>query len=864
MPNWKKVITSGSDAALNSLELTNELVLTGSLQHTGSHNLDGTMIISGSNPGEAPEALQVYGDIKTFGYHRFDPVTTNINTSISASYIYVSGSTNDLYFSQNGDGYNNVTRLRWLEGNLNTGILWGGIVSGSVGGTTIDISEGEGIVTSLNAFTGSEGPNPVINKVSWNDYNDVSLTYLTSAPTTWLLINNSGAIVQQTTAPTAEQLETLIQIGVVIHPNQSTISLVRSFTQTSYGSTRQIFQFIRIFGGLKVSGHIIRDNGSNLQLSRTSGVAFALGRNYSFDPDEPSLMDDSSATAPNIFYYYKESGDWVTTTGTNVINPNQYNEDGDGLSTVNNNKWTIQRIFFFPKSPNDIGVYYGRQQYSTLADAQNNLQFEDFDEIDNTQQQAIFLGYLIVEKGATALDNTNTARFLQAGAFRTTGTGGGGGAPVVTNLGDLNDVAIASVESGDLISWNGAEWQNTKSGINITGSLLGTATTALTSSYVDFNSIDNIPSLISSSLQFNDLSSPFTGSFTGSFTGDGSGLTGITVDTASLALNVDFDNIDNKPTLVSGSSQISFNGITDKPTLISSSLQFNTFDTPFTGSFTGSFNGDGSGITNIAEAASISASFSSTGSITINHSLNSKNLSVDVYDDSDILIIPDQVTLLDNNTVKVDFAGSTSGFVSITRGGHLILTNDIAGFNKVLDQTSSATTWSFNHNLGNQYPQLSVYDSSDELIIPGKVEAVDLNNLNIYFDTPQSGVATATVGGTATTASYADSFTIKNINLSAQENLDVDTGTETIAQVSTTQFDGAFFDYVLKDGTNYRAGTIMSVWDGSSIEFTDNSTADIGDTSSVSMSMDISSSFARLLSTVSSDNWNIKTLVRAL
>ncbi len=31
---------------------------------------------------------------------------------------YVSGSTNDLYFSQNSAGYNNVTRLRWLEGNL--------------------------------------------------------------------------------------------------------------------------------------------------------------------------------------------------------------------------------------------------------------------------------------------------------------------------------------------------------------------------------------------------------------------------------------------------------------------------------------------------------------------------------------------------------------------------------------------------------------------------------------------------------------------------------------------------------------------------------------------------------------------------
>jgi hypothetical protein len=76
-----------------------------------------------------------------------------------------------------------------------------------------------------------------------------------------------------------------------------------------------------------------------------------------------------------------------------------------------------KNIFLSKITRHDIGVYYGRQEYSTLADAQTNLQFEDFDEIDNTSQQAIFLGYLIVEKGATALNNTNVARFYQAGCF---------------------------------------------------------------------------------------------------------------------------------------------------------------------------------------------------------------------------------------------------------------------------------------------------------------------------------------------------------------------------------------------------------------------------------------------------------------
>lgn len=65
-----------------------------------------------------------------------------------------------------------------------------------------------------------------------------------------------------------------------------------------------------------------------------------------------------------------------------------------------------------------------------------------------------------------------------------------------------------------------------------------------------------------------------TGStFSGSFVGDGSQLGGVT--TASY---VEYNDIANKPTLVSGSEQISFNGITDKPTLVSGSSQITYSD----------------------------------------------------------------------------------------------------------------------------------------------------------------------------------------------------------------------------------------------------------------------------------------------
>jgi hypothetical protein len=71
----------------------------------------------------------------------------------------------------------------------------------------------------------------------------------------------------------------------------------------------------------------------------------------------------------------------------------------------------------------------------------------------------------------------------------------------------------------------------------IMASTAGSITTATTASYVQYTNVANKPSLVSGSSQ------------------------------------VSFTGITNKPTLVSGSGQISFNGITNKPTLVSGSTQ---------------------------------------------------------------------------------------------------------------------------------------------------------------------------------------------------------------------------------------------------------------------------------------------------
>ena len=109
------------------------------------------------------------------------------------------------------------------------------------------------------------------------------------------------------------------------------------------------------------------------------------------------------------------------------------------------------------------------------------------------------------------------------------------------------------------------------------------------------------------------------------------------------------------------------------------------------------------------------------------------------------------------------------------------------------------------------------------------------------------------------------SISIYSSNISHQENSDVDTGTETVATLPTADFDAAFFDFVVKNSTNLRAGTVYAVHDGAgNVEFTETSTQDLGDTSGVTLIVDISGADLRLRATVNTDNWVIKTLVRGI
>lgn len=159
-----------------------------------------------------------------------------------------------------------------------------------------------------------------------------------------------------------------------------------------------------------------------------------------------------------------------------------------------------------------------------------------------------------------------------------------------------------------------------------------------------------------SSIQLTGANSILTGSFQGNLAG--------TADTASY---VEFDDVANKPTLVSGSSQIDLtqttnyeSGIKDRLNaegVFSSSAQLNNSTLTgmtITGSFTGSFSGDGSGLTGIVTSLDVSGSDGTGVSI----DLKTQDLTIggtageietSVIGTTVTIGLPDEVTIQDLN-----------------------------------------------------------------------------------------------------------------------------------------------------------------------------------------------------------------------
>lgn len=410
------------------------------------------------------------------GEVRFEPILDPdpSGSNLTSTVLFQSASNTDLgydlYIRQDG----NLTKWKWIEGSLESGLLYGGVITYS--GSNIFVSPGSGLIINHNASTGSE-IGPIIDYITWGPITQ-SVTNITSSQVTYLYINDSGNLQQQSTRFTSEQYHNYIPLGAVGHFDYTQINAFGGSVRTAYDQVSQISDFIDAFGPLKISGYGITGQSGSLQLSISSGTSFIHGGFYKESPEFPSNITTTDQLTASIAYVHQSGSRVIFDTNNNSlytsIRPGFY-DLGDGTTgSLSNNNWTIQRVFSDPKT-GILYVYYGQNIYPNYTDAVGALSSDSFTEGD-TFDFTTFIGYLILKSNTIDIINPADNKIIPAGLFRGISGGGSGGGSNAQALDDLTDVAITSPINGQTIVYNSGIWEN---------GYPSTASYSYTSSYVN-------------------------------------------------------------------------------------------------------------------------------------------------------------------------------------------------------------------------------------------------------------------------------------------------------------------------------------------------------------------------------------------
>lgn len=137
---------------------------------------------------------------------------------------------------------------------------------------------------------------------------------------------------------------------------------------------------------------------------------------------------------------------------------------------------------------------------------------------------------------------------------------------------------------------------------------------------------------------------------------------------------------------------------------------------------------------------------------------------------------------------------------------------------------------------------------------------------------------TDTLTGDLFTVTDADTNTIFNISASydiqlgnpialslyATTTASIGTTPATIYTLPTTSYEGAWFEYTIRSGSNARAGQIMAMWDSTTVNFTETTTTDFGDTSGVTLGVLIIGSNMAFTGSATTNSWNLRTIIRSI
>lgn len=320
---------------------------------------------------------------------------------------------------------------------LITGILTGGEMTINGGdAATFDVAAGIGVVMDWSVPSA-----PVRTIVSFGPFTaealpDISMVF------TFVFVNAAGALVKQSgVPPSATQKKTLIRLQQIQHEDGLVISQINEDKGLAYNVTPTIIDYIDKIGVIN-SGNRVVAASTDLTVDKQAGTSTLPFLNADSPNDSATLVNIEVAPLPLVPISYRNGvGGFVLDFGPgppfSAIQPDVFDNDSGTPATVQNNKWTIQRAFFFATS-NNVTFVLGQAEYNSLAEAEAAL-FTEGTAVSPILDTATLVTFIIVKKGVTDLTDATGAKFVNTQGL----TAGGGGSVPGTWLG-LLDTTTAS------------------------------------------------------------------------------------------------------------------------------------------------------------------------------------------------------------------------------------------------------------------------------------------------------------------------------------------------------------------------------------------------------------------------------------
>jgi len=266
---------------------------------------------------------------------------------------------------------------------------------------------------------------PTITYVECTGVSDVVPAYLTTAISTYILVNSTGTVIYQSTFPAPVDRRDNIYLGRVVHPNLSTIQNVTSSPDieiSPLSQVRDMFSAIKFIN----NGILVSYRTTDLSIKTSEGSLFGLGFNWKNNKKSPS-KSDITAQDPATFQYRTQTGA-VATGNRTLLDVTNYDLNGT-VTAISGTKATNQRVFM--NSDGLIHIQYGQTTYSNLVSALSNVQTEVFNTAQTISENLHLIGIIAVMSNATDLSDASNATFVPVSKFGEN-LGGAAGATTTT------------------------------------------------------------------------------------------------------------------------------------------------------------------------------------------------------------------------------------------------------------------------------------------------------------------------------------------------------------------------------------------------------------------------------------------------